>query len=598
MKISEEKINEVREATDIVELISQYVSLKQKGNSYFGLCPFHQEKTPSFHVDPARGFYHCFGCNEGGNVFSFIMKMDRVSFPEAVKMLAAKANIDISIEQSTESHEVELLYHVNKMAAGFFRECFIKTNAGRKASQYLYRRGFDETLAEKFMIGYAPNLWDGLIQKAQRDSVPLENLQKAGLIISRRDGKSFYDRFRGRIMFPILNTSGRVVGFGGRAVEAGKGIPKYLNSPETKIYRKSHILYGLYQSREGIRKEDKVLVVEGYTDLIRLHQASLPYGVATAGTALTEGHANLIARFTKNVILIYDADSAGFSAAIRGAEQLIASGLNVRVVSLPKGMDPDLFLREKQTGALLNLISQSESIVEFMLNRKRLDQKLATPSDKSQAASHLLATIVKVKDPVERQLMIHELAESLEIDEKLLHDKLRKMKHSNGADSAWSEVRTETARERAEKTLLRLILTDPRWQQPVFKHVGPEDFDHPQYHPLVKWLYTNYQKQGPVQEPLTAIADQPKLHRTAIAFISDPLNREVDYNQLGMDCILYIKEEKVRKAIREIREKMRRAKGNETQSEKYRDQWLDLNKKREELRDTFIKCWKKDVEKL
>ena len=598
MKIPQNKIIEVREATDIVELISQYVSLRKRGSSYFGLCPFHQEKTPSFHVDPARGFYHCFGCNEGGNVFSFIMKMDRVSFPEAVKILAAKANIEIPVTQSPETHEVEILYHVNKMAAGFYRECFIKTNAGRKAAQYMIKRGFDETIAETFLIGYAPNLWDGLIQKAQRDSLPLENLHSAGLIIPRKDGKGFYDRFRGRIIFPIQNTSGHIVGFGGRAFKEGKGIPKYLNSPETRVYRKSHVLYGLYQSREGIRKEDKVLVVEGYTDLMRLHQALLPYGVATAGTALTEGHANLIARFTKNVILIYDADSAGFSAAVRGAEQLITSGLNVRIVTLPKGMDPDLFLQDNQPGILQKLISESESIVEFMLKQNKVDKKLSTPADKSSAASHLLETIMKVKEPVERHLMIKELAEALGIEEKLLHNKLRNMKRYKNENSTQPEVRSESARERAEKTLLRLVLTDPRWQEPVFRNIKPDDFDHPQCRPLAERIYTSYQKQGSAEEPLNAIVDQPQLHQTAVSLISEPLSRDTDFYQLGMDCILYIKEEKIKRKIREIRGEMRRVQGNERQSELYRDQWLELKKKREELRDSFINSWKKDVEKL
>lgn len=601
MKITEEKINEIREATDIVDVISQYVSLKRRGKSFFGLCPFHQEKTPSFHVDPIKGFYHCFGCGEGGNVFSFIMKMDKITFPDAVRHLAQKANIDLPIaeEDSNVLKETQLLYHVNQMAALFFRECLLKTEAGKKAGAYLTQRGFHADILESFLIGYAPNRWDGLIQKAKRESVSLDILHKAGLIIARKDGSGFYDRFRGRLMFPVINISGNVVGFGGRALKDEKGIPKYINSPETSIYRKSYILYGLYQSREGIRKEDKVLFVEGYTDLMRLHQAGIPYGVATSGTALTEGQANLISRYTKNVILVYDGDSAGFAAALRGADVLLSSGLHVQVAPLPRGTDPDVFLRENDPSSFNHLLNESKSIVEFQLAWPK--QKLDTPAAKSNAANELLDTIRKVKDPVERQLMVRELAEKLGIEESLLHQKIRKLKQREKQTETEADIVSYTAREKAEKTLLRMILEFGEiWGNAVFSQIQPSEFQNEMLRKLAESLYSIIQ-QGFTLEPdtvLNRLLSHHDAYQCAVSLISLPLGRDIDLIQLGLDCILYLKEDKMKQSIQSIRKEMRIHQHDEHKMEALREKWISIRQERAEVKQDITESWKKVVEKL
>ncbi|MBN2104476.1 DNA primase [bacterium] len=603
LKIPEEKIDEVREATDIVEVISQYVSLKRRGKSYFGLCPFHQEKTPSFHVDPVRGFYHCFGCGEGGNVFSFVMKMDRVTFPEAVRNLAQKANIEIQItdDDITALQETEMLYQINKMAADFYRECLTKTQAGRRAAEYFTQRGFDSDIAEKFQIGYAPNRWDGLILKARKESIPLENLHKAGLVIPRNDKSGFYDRFRGRLMFPVLNTSGRVVGFGGRALKTGKNIPKYINSPETAIYRKSRILYGLYLSREGIRNEDKVLLVEGYTDLMRLHQRGFPFGAATSGTALTSDQAHLISRYTQNVILVYDGDSAGFAAALRGADILFSEGLYVQVAALPSGSDPDAFLRDKGTEALRKLLSNAKTIVEFQLSMKRQEKKLGTAADKSRIATELLVTIRKIKDPVERQLMVRELAEKLGIEERLLHQKLRRMIKHEKETSGVPGISLETARDKAEKALIQMLLKEEGcWAGPIFSQIGPEDFRIPVNRRLAE-IVQKHRENGTVfnhKDLLHQLDREPEVYQSAVSLISSVSLNDMDLYQLGLDCVLFVKEERLKQDLQAVKDEMRKYQKDESRIEVLRNRWQDLYQEKRALITNITASWKKMVENL
>jgi DNA primase len=253
MRIPDEKVQEVRDASSIVDVVSQYVSLKKRGKTFSGLCPFHQEKTPSFTVDPIRGFYHCFGCGEGGDVFSFIMKMEKTGFLEAVRTLADRVNIHLPSyeKEDARNQEIELLYRANQVAADFYRTCLWNTQDGKSALQYISKRGFQQKTLETFRIGYAPNQWDGLIKKAEQSGIKPEALLRAGLIVPRKDGRGHYDRFRGRLMFPIFNISGRVVGFGGRILAAAEGVPKYINTSETPIYQKSHILYGLFQQERN-----------------------------------------------------------------------------------------------------------------------------------------------------------------------------------------------------------------------------------------------------------------------------------------------------------------------------------------------------------
>ncbi|MGH2568688.1 MAG: DNA primase, partial [Bacteroidota bacterium] len=324
MRIPNEKIEEIRAANDIVEVVSAHAPLKKRGKNFVGLCPFHQEKTPSFTVSADKQMYHCFGCGRGGNVFTFVMEFEKVSFVEAVRSLATRAGIAIpeTETQYEQSGEIENLYNACRFAGLHFYTNLLQSDEGKAALDYFHRRGFTDETIRTFGLGYSLNSWDGLLQKAQEEGIGTDYLVKAGLVRTREDG-SLYDYFRGRAMFPIFSTTGRVVGFGARKLRDDDPLGKYINSPETPVYNKSRVLFGLFQAKDAIRAENNALMVEGYADLISLYQAGFQNVVASSGTALTEEQVQLIGRYTKDLTLVYDADSAGSQATLRGVDVVL-----------------------------------------------------------------------------------------------------------------------------------------------------------------------------------------------------------------------------------------------------------------------------------
>ena len=349
MRIADDKIDEVRNANDIIEVVSRYVGLKKRGKNYIGLCPFHKEKTPSFTVSAEKQMYHCFGCGKGGNLFTFLMEMDKVSFVEAVRSLASKAGIMIPEEtapMTEEQTEFENYYAICRFAGMHFFRNLTETEEGKEALNYFYKRGFTDEIIRTFGLGYSMNSWDAFVLKAEAEGFKTEDILKVGLARVRDDG-SLYDYFRGRAMFPIFSTAGRVIGFGARKMREDDAIAgKYINSPESPLYNKSRVLFGLFHSKDAIRQEDNALMVEGYADLISLYQAGIRNVVASSGTALTEEQLTLIGRYSKNLTLVYDADSAGSSATVRGIDLALEHNLNVRIVELPEGEDPDSFVQK------------------------------------------------------------------------------------------------------------------------------------------------------------------------------------------------------------------------------------------------------------
>lgn len=600
MKIPEEKIQEVREAIDIVEVVSEYVTLKKRGKSFLGLCPFHTEKTPSFSVDPARGFYHCFGCGVGGNVFTFVMQMERVGFPEAVRALAKKAGISLPVYEEDEGRikEIEILYHANEFALKFYGQCLHRTEEGKQALTYLGSRGFERRIVDDFQVGYAPSSWDGLLIRAGQDSIPVDNLKRAGLIVPRRDGEGYYDRFRGRIMFPVLSPSGRVVGFGGRAMKEADGIPKYLNSPETPIYQKSRILYGLFQSKTGIRREDRALLVEGYTDLMRLHQSGMDYGVATSGTALTQEQARLLFRYTRNVTLVFDGDSAGFNAALRGVDVVVEAGLRVTVAPLPRGSDPDSFLREKGRQAMDELLGAARTVVDFRLDRMEELGKLKTPGDRAAVARTVLETVVRIPDPLERNLMIKDVAERLGLEEAFLNRYVRRSRRGEVVEGGVKR-RGQSARERAEQGLLKLLLQEGGvWGKRIFGHVEPDQFQEEKAQRLAGELYEGFLK-GAMPGSTTLMdryGDDPGMLQYLTQLLAEEMGEEVDRFQFGLDCLVELKQEALRVCIQEIREKMKLAQSRKEDVSEYSRVWMELKRQLRGLRGEVEGGWKKIVE--
>ncbi|MHB9132302.1 MAG: DNA primase [Armatimonadota bacterium] len=362
-------VDEVRERTDLLAVISQHVTLKKQGGRYTGLCPFHQEKSPSFSVDPQKGFWHCFGCGKGGDAFTFVMQLEHLTFPEAMERLAERFGVrpKVTFEAPQRKEERELLLEVNAAAAGAFRKA-LHGRAGEGARAYLAQRGITLEQADRFGLGYAPEQWDALIKHLHGQRYQIELLVKAGLALERNSGDGHFDRFRRRLMIPIHDRQGRVVAFGGRAM-ATEDNPKYLNTAETPVFHKGRTLYALHLAADTISKRGRVIIAEGYFDVIACHLAGFTEAVATLGTALSEEHVQILRRLAERVYLVYDADSAGVNAALRSQAMFRESGVDVRIVRLPGNHDPDTFLREEGTDAFEQCLANALSPVEFELER-------------------------------------------------------------------------------------------------------------------------------------------------------------------------------------------------------------------------------------
>jgi DNA primase len=599
MKIPDEKIEEVRLATDMVELVSQYVTLKKRGKGYSGLCPFHQEKTPSFSVDPVRGLYHCFGCGEGGTAFTFVMKMEHVGFTEALQTLAKKAGIALpqAEEDPRVEQEAEALYHVNQMACDFFVHCLLRTDEGRNALQYITGRGFEMKTLEAFGIGYAPERWDGLADYVQRKSVPAMHLEKAGLVIPRKES-GYYDRFRGRLMFPIHNAAGRVVGFGGRIMTDVKDQPKYLNSPETLIYQKSRLLYGLYQSRQGIRREGRVILAEGYTDVMRLFQCGLDYGVASAGTSLTEEQAHLLSRYTKQVYLLYDGDSAGLNAAFRGSDILLEAGHHVLIVTLPEGSDPDSFLAANPPEEFARRLAESKTVASFKMDRMEKEGRLKDSHDRAQAARSIVESLSKIRDPIERNLMIRELSEHMGIHESVLVRAMPK-KMSRAASEMDLPVMPGRGEMQAELNLSRILLENPeKWSPVIFHFLKADSFRNEQARRLADRLFQDFAggRAATAQDVIAGFSQDIEMTRFLSGLMSEELDESIDRSQLGLDCVLRLKQADVRNQIRQIQDQIRTGQGNGMDVTGLAQAYSGFKKTLENMKSEIVSEWKKRVE--
>ena len=440
-RIPEDILQRIRDATDIVDLISEHVQLVKKGRNYSGLCPFHDEKTPSFSVDPDRQFYHCFGCGVGGNVFKFVQEIDRVTFVEAVKFLAERAGVALPERSGSSREETEAadeLYRANDLAQKYFHHLLLNDDAGASARTYLQTRGLTGETIARFGLGYAPPEWDALLKVAGRRGLSPQILERAGLALPRSTGSGHYDRFRDRIAFPIANLSDRTIAFGARALQPDQE-PKYLNSPETSIYHKGRVLYGLSDTRDAIRRQDAVLVVEGYMDLISLAQAGIQHVVATSGTALTEDHGRLLARFARQVVLLFDGDAAGSTAAMRGLEVILGTGLDARVVSLPAEHDPDTFVQEHGPDALLKRAENAQSVLDFYLEQLAQQHDLSSVEGKAHAIERFKPLLAKPRDAVRRDLLLREVAGRLSVDEQALrHDLQASMRRADGQTTSFN----------------------------------------------------------------------------------------------------------------------------------------------------------------
>lgn len=439
MKIPQEKFDEIAQANDIVDVISEYIQVKKRGKSFLAVCPFHPDKNPSLHISQQKQVYHCFSCKSSGNVYTFVQNYEKITFMDAVQKLAQRAGIELRINSKDPdlSNELSKLFEINKAALKYFYRNLQNLSGGEKdfIFNYLDSRNIDSKMIEKFSIGYSHKSWDGLLNYFLEENIFTKSeIEKAGLLIKKEnDENNFYDRFRGRLMFPIFSENDKVVGFGGRKLYEDDPGGKYINSPESRIYSKSKVLYGLNFAKEKIRYSDNVILVEGYMDLISLHKYGFENVVASSGTALTEDQVKLISRYTKNIFVLFDSDFAGIKAAKRGIEIILEAGLDLSVVTLPEGEDPDSFLNKYGKAEFEKYISSGKSLITFISELYEKDNKLKTVGDKTEFVKEIIGYIGKIPDKIKRALYIKEISGIYSIYESDLRDELEKSVKENNA---------------------------------------------------------------------------------------------------------------------------------------------------------------------
>ncbi|MFM7543136.1 MAG: DNA primase [Ignavibacteria bacterium] len=439
MLYPEHLLDEIRQRTDIVDIVSESVQLRRSGKGFLGLCPFHPDKKPSMNVNPDLGIFKCFSCGKGGNVFHFVMSKHGLTFPESIRMLAERAGIPLP-EDEIKDPEAQLkfsrkeaAYKVMETAEAYFR-AQLKQSSGQLTYSYFIRRGFDDDIQQLFGLGYSPDSWTQTLQYLSEQGFSEQSMEDAGLILRRDKDNTAYDRFRGRAMFPIHDHLGKVIGFGARRMQEDDNQPKYINSPQSLIYDKSRVLYGLAQAKSTIRTLGHALLTEGYADTISLVQAGFGNAVASSGTALTVEQLQLLSRYTKKLFLVYDGDSAGEQASLRGLDLAIEQGFDVRLIALPDGEDPDSFVRNRGPEAFRRAIEQAWTIIQFKIESFRKQGLLDSPAEKSQSIRSLIETVAKIPDVLQHDFYMQQIADTLHLSYGQLshiYDELRKVRHSN-----------------------------------------------------------------------------------------------------------------------------------------------------------------------
>ena len=558
MRYSDDIIEEVRQKNDIVDVVSQYVKLTRKGSSYFGLCPFHNEKTPSFSVTPGKQMYYCFGCGAGGNVFNFIMEYENYTFGEALKHLADRAGVELpQIEYSKEVREkaqerAELL-EINKQAAQYFYYQ-LRTEKSAQGYQYLTGRGLSEETMRKFGLGYSDKFGGGLYQFLKSKGYGDDRLRESGLFnVDERHG--MYDKFWNRVIFPIMDVNNRVIGFGGRVM--GDGKPKYLNSPETKIFDKSRNLYGLIVARTTRRKY--LILCEGYMDVISMHQAGFTNAVASLGTALTSGHASLLKRYTQEVLLLYDSDEAGVRAALRAIPILREAGVNSRVVNLRPYKDPDEFIKNLGAEAFEERLEQASDSFMFRVSIAESEFPMEEPQGQNRFFERCAEMLLELKDELERNLYIEAIVKKYRGQYGISVEDLRKRVNTLALKGTPAERRIQpkksqegapkkkkdSASDQAQKLMLTWIVTYPKIFDKVAQYLTPEDFVVPLYREVARMLFSQ-REEGEVNPArlLNSFTDSEEQREVASLFNATiHLETPKEQDQAFADTLLRIKTE-------------------------------------------------------
>ncbi|MCZ6874926.1 MAG: DNA primase [bacterium] len=578
--IPEETIQEVLLRADIVDVLSEYVNLKKGGANYKGLCPFHNEKTPSFTVSPAKGLYYCFGCQASGNVARFLMQHENLAFPDAVRLLATRYGVNIPETASDRRTDaLKPFYALHQAATNFFHQCLLHDSAAQQARTYCRERQLSSDIAARFALGYAPDGWDRLGLEMQRQGFSEEMLVRSGLVVVREHKPGIYDRFRNRLMFPIYDRFGRPIAFGGRHLDKANAlhVPKYLNSPETPIFHKGRVLYGFHLAKQAIRQQQRAIMVEGYTDVIACHRHDVTHVVGTLGTALTERHVEMLRGLAKDITLVFDSDAAGGAATERGIGLFLEAGVRVRVVELPAGEDPDSFLRQRGQEAFLQYVDEAITFVEYLLLRAKRFHDVQTPTGQADCVARILPLLRKVENQVEQWGYMTLLAEKIGLPVEVLQREMRTRVATIPArvkPSPLPAARQTPMLSPVEYGLVRLMLHDRSVLDQVRHQITVDDFQEP----ILRSLYELFLRLTPkgTEETLPNMLEQAgsdterqllaKMATEAAAVAEDS---EAQYKALE-DHILRLQQQRLQARLRQLKASILEAEQREDTDEQQR----------------------------
>ncbi|MHC4607930.1 MAG: DNA primase [Planctomycetota bacterium] len=553
--ISDETILEVQRSVDIYEVVSGYIPLKRSGSNYKGLCPFHDEKTPSFMVHPERQIFKCFGCQKGGNVFGFVMAMENIEFPEAIRMLAERVGISVKYEGGTRGPDRTGLYRTLEWASKRYQRLLAAHPEADRARKYAEKRGLKKETIERWGIGYSRDSWDDLVSAARKNEVPQKALLAAGLVNERQSG-GVYDRFRGRLMFPIRDVRGRVVGFGGRAL--GDAEPKYLNSPETALFNKSRLLYGLDVAREDARDSRALSLVEGYLDVVLPAQEGVQGLVATLGTALTRDHLSLLRRYADRVVLVFDADAAGKRAAERGLDLLLGENLDLFVARMPAGKDPADVVTQEGPDRLRAIIGEPVEIFRFLV--ESVEERVGgdTPAARTRVIGEMAERIAQVPDEIKREVLVQQLAARYRLPDGTIRSRIRAMTGDRPEEAPPMDPRTLEADERVGRELIGLMLQDPAVLGRLVERVPPDRFPSRATRKIAAKVVELFENEGSVRaaDVVSLMQDEESMGLVADILACEPVpDGEVEQRVAG--CVEYLESREYRLRARELRAGLR-----------------------------------------
>ncbi|MDB5035283.1 MAG: primase [Chlorobi bacterium] len=638
--IPEEIVDRVKNEANIVDVISDYVRLRRTGKNWLGLCPFHDDKKPSFHVEPQRGIFKCFACGKGGNVFTFLMELNGWTFPETVRSLAQALGIEIpeDTKDRQQYSDNERLAAAVRDAADFYLQT-LRSDTGLAAQAYFRKRGLTDETITRFGLGYSPDDWEQLLNRLTQGGYSPQELERAGLVIKREGRSGWYDRFRGRAMFPIFTTTGRVVGFGARRMKEDPDQPKYINSSESPIYQKSRVLYGLFQAKDAIRRSGMALLVEGYIDVISLHQSGINTAIATCGTAIATEHADLISRYCTRVVLVFDSDLAGQNATERGIDVLLRKGIDVSVLRLPDGEDPDTFVQKFGQKEFERRIGESTSFLEFLARRMKNAGDFDAPDRQTESIRAIVSTISLIPDALKRELYIQKLAADYHLPEALmaqeveraLGEKAGRRRRELLPKPATPPIPEEdavaiaapaepapmgepipparTARPvppkpvtrselpSAEIGLLNVLLHgDPQLLEHVFARIDPDDFAHPLTRELVGLVLGHYVNQRSFTLDELVMEDLSPELRDLITLLaieresisdhwvrSDPEITEPNPWKIARDCLIRIEQESIDRESRSIQDTLLNPELTDEKRMETLNRFMELRRRHEEL---------------